>query len=83
MKTISSHSKTSNPFNITEPVTREKKKLTPEKFYQDDFLSQSASFKVREPLSKTTIKPSPKKTYFRKLKGKITLVNFRNFKIKG
>lgn len=81
MKTISSHSKTSNPFNITEPVTGKKrnnlhlKSSTKMIFYHILILTQSASFKVREPLSKNTIQPFPK--------GKITLVNLRNFKIKG
>ena len=85
---ISSQGKTSNPFNITDPFTRKKKKKnfhlkisTKMMFYRILTLTQSACFKVREPLSENTIQPSPKKTYFRKLKGK-TLVNLRNFKIK-
>ena len=85
---ISSQGKTSNPFNMTQPFIREKKKnfhlkiSTKMMFYHILTLTQSACFKVREPLSENTIQPSPKETYFRKLKGKVTLVYLRNFKIK-
>lgn len=84
---ISSQGKTSNPFNITEPFIRKKKKnfhlkISKMMFYHIFILTESACFKVQEPLSENTIQPSPKKSYCRKLKGKVTLVSLRNFKIK-